>query len=262
MHGVSEKAATSSSFTKRVKNTLGKFFLFTMRTGTGDEVDEEDDDNEKIDDYSDLFDAVRTKNTATNGIPNYRELTTTANSDTQTEATRVTKSRTTLRELEAEFEGTSRQRGTARVSTSTKLPVTKKVTPSLLTPLVDDGASIEEVLTRIFDRMGELRYQISIRTNELERTAHVERESLREEIHRKKQEISQSEKHLKKRTDDHEAERRVQRLREDMEQLRNHQEQTLLTFKTRIDAMMEKAIMVRLDGLMGNRSGSRNKVAH
>ena len=36
MHGVTEKPATSSSFSERVKNTLGNFFPFTMGTGTGD----------------------------------------------------------------------------------------------------------------------------------------------------------------------------------------------------------------------------------
>ena len=53
--------------------------------------------------------------------------------------------------LEADYEGTSRQRGILRISTSTKLPGTNKVTPPIVTPLVDNGASIEEVLTRIVD---------------------------------------------------------------------------------------------------------------
>ena len=48
MHGVTERAATLSSFSERVKNTLGNFFPFTMRTVTGDEMDthEEADENE------------------------------------------------------------------------------------------------------------------------------------------------------------------------------------------------------------------------
>ena len=49
MHGVTEKSATSSSFSERVKNTFGKFFPFTMGTGTGDEAEtqeEEEDDGE------------------------------------------------------------------------------------------------------------------------------------------------------------------------------------------------------------------------
>ena len=39
MHGVTEKPATSSSFSERVKNTLGNFFPFTMGAGTGDEAE-------------------------------------------------------------------------------------------------------------------------------------------------------------------------------------------------------------------------------
>ena len=35
MHGATEKPATSSSFSEKVKNTLGIFFAFTMGTGTG-----------------------------------------------------------------------------------------------------------------------------------------------------------------------------------------------------------------------------------
>ena len=53
MHGVTGKAVMSSSFSERVKNTLGNFFPSTMGTGTGDEVDnqEEEEDNEEIDDF-------------------------------------------------------------------------------------------------------------------------------------------------------------------------------------------------------------------
>ena len=58
-----------------------------------------------------------------------------------------------------------------------------------------------------------------------------------------------------------EAEQRDLRLSDDMENLGIQQEQTLGTLDTKIDAMMERrtqAIMDRLDGLLGNRSGSRN----
>ena len=53
MRGVTDKVVTSSSFSERVKNTLENFFPFTMGTGTGDEVDtqEEEEDNEQIDDF-------------------------------------------------------------------------------------------------------------------------------------------------------------------------------------------------------------------
>ena len=52
MHGVTEKTETSSSFSERVKNTLGIFFPFIMGTGTGDNAEnpeEEEDDDEKDD---------------------------------------------------------------------------------------------------------------------------------------------------------------------------------------------------------------------
>ena len=57
-----------------------------------------------------------------------------------------------------------------------------------------------------------------------------------------------------------EAEQRELRLRDDMEKLRAQQEQTLGTLGTKIDAMMERrtqAIMDRLDGLLGSKSGPK-----
>ena len=75
---------------------------------------------------------------------------------------------------------------------------------------------------------------------------------------------------MKERTDEHiaknlsrmtrEAERRDLRLRDDMEKLRIQQEQSLGTLDTKIDAMMERrtqAIMDRLDGLLGSKSGPK-----
>ena len=62
-----------------------------------------------------------------------------------------------------------------------------------------------------------------------------------------------------------EAEQRELRWRDDMEKLRNQQEQTLATLDTKIDAMMERrtqAIMDRLDGLLGIRSESKNGEAN
>ena len=61
-----------------------------------------------------------------------------------------------------------------------------------MTPSVDDGASIEEALTRIMEKMSEKNDQTSIRMSELERAAHVERENLRLHINRNIQEVSQS----------------------------------------------------------------------
>ena len=149
---------------------------------------------------------------------------------------------------------------------STKLPETDRVEA-----LVANGASIEEALTNIVGSIGEQNEQMSLRMSELERAVHAERENLREEINRNSQEVSRSEKRLKERTDEQlaknlsrmtrEAEQRELRLRDVMEKLRIQQEQTLGTLYTKIDAMMErrtKAIMDRLDGLLGSRSGSKN----
>ena len=140
-----------------------------------------------------------------------------------------------------------------------------------MTPLVEKGASIEEALTNIVGSIGEQNEQMSIKISRLERAVHVERESLRQEINRNRQEASRSEKRLKERTDEHlaknlsqltrEAEQRELRLRDDMEKLRMQQEQTLGTLGTKIDAMMERRtqdITDRLDGLLGSRSGSKN----
>ena len=44
---------------------------------------------------------------------------------------------------------------------------------------------------------------MSIRMSELERAVHIERESLREEINRNRQEVGRSKKRLKQRTDEH-----------------------------------------------------------
>ena len=139
-----------------------------------------------------------------------------------------------------------------------------------MTPLVDNGAALEEALNNIVDSLGEQNEQMSIRMSELERAVHIERESLREEINRNRQEVGRSEKRLKERTDEHiaknlsqmtrDAEQRELRLRDDMEKLRIQQEQSLGTLDTKIDAMMERrtqAIMDRLDGLLSSKSGPK-----
>ena len=66
------------------------------------------------------------------------------NSDMQSRTTRITGSGTTLVKREADYKETSRQRGTARVSTSTKMPGRNKVMLPLVTLLVVNGASREE----------------------------------------------------------------------------------------------------------------------
>ena len=63
---------------------------------------------------------------------------------------------------------------------------------------MDNGASIEEALTSI----GEQNEQMFSRMSELERAVHVERENLREEINRNRQDVKRSEKRLKERTEE------------------------------------------------------------
>ena len=106
------------------------------------------------------------------------------NSEMRTGKNRYTELCNPPADPKVDHEETSRQRTKTRVSTCTKLPGTDRVTPSFVTPLVDNGASIEEALTNIVDSIGKQNKQMSLRMSELERVVHVERESLREEINR------------------------------------------------------------------------------
>ena len=223
----------------------------------------------------DHFGVVRTISNTTKGSGQSGEFVNMTNSGMRTGKSRNTGLSNAPADPEVDSEKTSRQSIKARISNSTKLPGIDRVTPPLVTPLVEIGASIEEALTNIVGSLGDENEQMSIRRSELEMTEHVERESLREEINRNRQEASRSEKRLKERTDEHlaknlsqltrEAEQRELRLKDDMEKLRIQQEQTLGTLDTKIVAMMERrtqAIMDRLDGCgsgvdqkMGNRTG-------
>ena len=53
MHRLTEKTATSSSFSERVKKTLGNVFVFTMGPVTGSvvETQEEEEDNDEVEDF-------------------------------------------------------------------------------------------------------------------------------------------------------------------------------------------------------------------
>ena len=68
MHGVTEKPATSSSFSERVKNILGNFLPFTMGTGTGDETEtqekEKDHDEQNVFGYQVSLNSSTQKNDA------------------------------------------------------------------------------------------------------------------------------------------------------------------------------------------------------
>ena len=295
MADVTERQTTSSSFTERMKNTLGNIFPFTMGVGTGNEgesQESEEDDDEQVDFGSQVslnsstqenvayveretgtmnkFGVVRTISKDANTTGQSRSFAIMTNSESRTGENRNKGLGDALADPEVDNEQTSRQRVKARISTSTKLPGTDRVTPPLVTPLVDNGEALEEALNSIVGSIGEQNEQMSLRMSELERAVHVERERLREEINRNRQEVGRSEERLKERTDVHiaknlsrmtrEAEQRELRLRDDMEKLRMQQEQPLGALDTKIDAMMERrtqAMMDRLDGLLGSRSGPR-----
>ena len=151
----------------------------------------------------DRFGVIRTISKTTNGSGQSGNFVTMTNSEMPTGKNRNTGLCNPPAEPEVDHEETSRQRIKTRVSTSTKLPGTDRMTPPLVTPLVDSGASIEEALTNIVDSIGEQNEQMSLRMSELESAVHVERENLREEINRNRQEVSRSKKRLKERTDEH-----------------------------------------------------------
>ena len=73
---------------------------------------------------------------------------------------------------EVDDEKRSRQRIKARIATSTKLIGIDRVTPPLVTPLVDNGASIEEALTNIVGSIGEQNEQMSFWCVKMEDDTH------------------------------------------------------------------------------------------
>ena len=133
MHGLTEKTATSASFSEQVKSTLGKFFPFTLGLGTGDKVDtqEEEEGNQKFDyfepqvslnsstheneaslnmetGYSYYFGVVRTINKSFDGIEQSGEFMTMTNLEVQPGKNRNTGSSIRPAESAADYEETSR----------------------------------------------------------------------------------------------------------------------------------------------------------
>ena len=156
---VTEKPATSSSFSERVKNTFGNIFPITMGAGTGDEgesQEEEEDDEEQVDFGSRVslnsstqeieaftdrgtgtmnqFGVVRTISKTTNTSGQSGDFVNMTNSEMRTGKSRNTGLSNAPADPEVDNEKTSRQRMKIRVSTSTKLPGTDRVTPPLVTP--------------------------------------------------------------------------------------------------------------------------------
>ena len=198
MHGVTEKPATLSSFSERVKNTLGKFFPFTTEMGTGDEAETQEE--EEFDDEQDEFESqmsfnssiqendaytnretgstnrfgvVRTISKTTNGSNQSGDFVHVTNLEVQPGKNRNAGPGNPPADPKADYEETSRQRSNTRVSTRTKLPGTDRVTTPLVTLLLDNGHSIEEALTNIVNSIGEQNEQMSLRMSELERAVQV-----------------------------------------------------------------------------------------
>ena len=222
-----------------MKNTVGNIFPFTFEAVVGDEgesQEEEEDDDEKVDFGSrvslnsstqeneaytdretgtlDQFSVVSKISKDTNTSDQSRDFVSMTNFEMRTGQNRNIGLSNAAADPEVDNEKTSRQRIKARILTSTKVPGIDRVTPPLVTPLVDNGASIEEALTNIVGSIGEQNEQMSIRRSELERELHVERESLREKLNRNRQEVSRSEKRLKERTDEHLAKNLLRMTRE------------------------------------------------
>ena len=148
--------------------------------GTGDEgesQEEEEDDDEQVDFGSrvslnsstqqneaytdretgtmDKFGVVRTISKETNTSGQSRDFVSMKNLEARAGEIRNIGVSNASANPEVDNEKTSRQRIKTRISTSTKLPGIDRVTPPLVTPLVDNGASIEEVLNNIVGSIGE-----------------------------------------------------------------------------------------------------------
>ena len=92
----------------------------------------------------DKFGVVRTTSKNTNTPDQSRDFVSVTNSEMQTGQHRNTGPSNAMEDPEVDNEMTSRQRIEARISTSAKLPGIDRVTPPLVTPLVENGASLEE----------------------------------------------------------------------------------------------------------------------
>ena len=135
-----------------------------MGTGTGDvaETQEEEEDNDEQDDFGshvslnsstqendaysdretgsmDQFGVLRTTSKTTNISGQSGDFVTMTNTEMRTGKNRNTGLCNPPAVTGVDNEETSRQMNKTRVSTRTKLPGTDRVTPPLVTPLVDNG---------------------------------------------------------------------------------------------------------------------------
>ena len=111
----------------------------------------------------DQFGVVRTISKTTIGSVQSGGFVNMTNSEMRTGESKNTGLSNAPADPEVDKEKTSRQRIKARNSTSTKLPGIDRVTRPFVTSLVDNGASIEEVLTNIVGSIGEQNEQMSIK---------------------------------------------------------------------------------------------------
>ena len=151
-----------------------------MGAGTGDECEsqvEEEDADDQVDFGSevslksstqeneaytkietgtmDKFGVVRTTSKNTNTLDQSRDFVSMTNSEMHTGQNRNTGPSNAAADPEVDNEMTSRQRIEARISTSTKLTGIDRVTPPLVTPLVENGASLKEALNNLVGSIGE-----------------------------------------------------------------------------------------------------------
>ena len=140
-----------------------------MGTGTGDEAktQEEEEDDDGQDDFGsqvslnsstqengaytdrdtgtmDQFGVVRTISDTIKESGQSRDFVKMTKSEMRTGQSRNSGLSNAPTDPEVDNEKTSRQRIEARISTSTKLPGIDRVTPSLVAPLVENGASIKK----------------------------------------------------------------------------------------------------------------------
>ena len=93
----------------------------------------------------DQFGVVVTLSKTRNGLGQSGDFVNMKNSEMRTRENRNTGLSNAPADPEVDNEKMSRQVIKARISTGTRLPGIDRVTPPLVTPLVDNGASIEEV---------------------------------------------------------------------------------------------------------------------
>ena len=165
MAGGTGKQTTSSSFSERMKSTFGNIFPFTMGGGAGNEVEtQEEEDEEEQGDFGsqvslnssiqesethvgretgtmDKFGVVTTISKEANTSGQSKDFANRTSSEPQHGESRTRGLGNALMDPEMNHEKTLKQRVKARISTSTKLPGTDRVTPPLVTPLMDNGGS-------------------------------------------------------------------------------------------------------------------------